>query len=1284
MNYEQLLSRAEKFGVDNLYALSKDAKLKPAERKFCYDIARRLRNGPQPTIKQLKWLNSILDAQEDPTSTRRQVSGNSFDTSLYEEPVDSEIRHLCLRTAWHDSRWDGRVCRNPDSNEHCVGEFSLLSDRVRQRRDLAIENAPGCPGCAADAQQLGDYRPPCFWSINAFGENELQVVHDNPAAPDFPLIAETLPPYSMISWPFRLSFVRDDDEKKQYGGNYYPREIFENRIRLFQHKVRPLDSIVFSYCNFSNPVSGEERKYLVTGCARLEDQSDPKFFDITEETLASKASALGQPNFPRMNWALTFTWDFPDSGVRIPYHEYLERLGTTGSVTDERLQSIAVTIDEPELRDGFTYVAKHIDDDQAIYLLTKIRRSLLRIKEHGILDPAETVEQVRRVEDLIESSWIKRGYLPGLKALLLSMPGVAENYADDVGTLVRKTDFSEADSVERLRDALSGAAERLPDASDGLLEEAREFMDEYGIQSLDLLRLASLNLTRCQFLRLAGGKSMMHALSDICANPYLLHEEYQAGEDLEDPLTGERIDGSIDLFRIDLALIPLSKYQKRINFLHDYRSTDPRRLRAVVIDILAGKEYSGDCFLSADEIAKDAEQYSLFYKVESPYSIRQHLVDPSEQTLKHFNQKLVARVSEGCRYYYLKPVFDDEIFVRGFIKRLIDKPDHSLSAKTLRAGIAKSLDVLRARIGERFDAERFKDERVSLYDHVAGRSFYVIRGVPGGGKSYELLKLVQHLVSQGELCVVLSLTGKAVIRLRHNEEGIRAINAKTIDKFLAEREGMREQAVSSPVHNLIIDEASMVDLPKLAAVLRAIDERHLKRLILVGDANQLPPIGFGKPFSDIVEWMAESPDQFRDYGISLDVNCRAEMSDDFLAFTRVFSDAAKFAEGRLAETALGGQFYGGNLEIVFWNSRDDLRQALSARVIEMLAEAKCGPDELPLFLGIRSATSKPENLERTQVLSPYRSGFYGASGLNLFFQDDLRPGVELSEKIGERLFKIHDKVMHTENEYHRNELVVSNGSLGATFERRRIFFLDRDEAINAGELRTAKALEPAYAITVHKSQGSGFGHVFIVLPEKARFTSRELLYTALTRARNRVTIFIQQGEDVPGAPDFLGVIRSRSAVVGRRTSLFGDNALRYAYMPEEGVVVKSRVEYIIYRKLLEAKNTHGTFSFCYEGIYEVQGRDFDFHPDFRLEFADGRVVLWEHLGMVTSRAYLDDWDKRRAIYEAQGDFEKVMTTDELRGISDQKIEVIIGDVIANNLVSEDETDRYSRMHFSLR
>ncbi len=81
---------------------------------------------------------------------------------------------------------------------------------------------------------------------------------------------------------------------------------------------------------------------------------------------------------------------------------------------------------------------------------------------------------------------------------------------------------------------------------------------------------------------------------------------------------------------------------------------------------------------------------------------------------------------------------------------------------------------------------------------------------------------------------------------------------------------------------------------------------------------------------------------------------------------------------------------------------------------------------------------------------------------------------------------------------------------------------------------------------------------------------------------------------------------------------------------------------------------------------------------------DGRTIYWEHLGIVTSPSYMRMWDKRKKTYDKKGDLSKILTTDELSGIDDEKVASIIEAIVSNSLETEDSSNRYSNMHFSLR
>jgi hypothetical protein len=195
--------------------------------------------------------------------------------------------------------------------------------------------------------------------------------------------------------------------------------------------------------------------------------------------------------------------------------------------------------------------------------------------------------------------------------------------------------------------------------------------------------------------------------------------------------------------------------------------------------------------------------------------------------------------------------------------------------------------------------------------------------------------------------------------------------------------------------------------------------------------------------------------------------------------------------------------------------------------------------------------------------------------------------------------------------------------------------------------------------------------------------SRELLFTALTRTKKDVILFVQANNDTE-LRALLDKVRTTSSIAGIRTTLVIGDAREFAYVPDAGIPVKSRVEYIIYRKLAEAANSTGAFTFKYEHTYELKKHAFLIHPDFTIWLADGRTVFWEHLGRLNDRNYVEKWDQRRALYDEMGDLGRVMTTHELKGISDEKIDKIVGGLVAETLSTEDPSNRYSPLHLSLR
>lgn len=1239
------------------YELSENQDLLDSkQRSQALHFAKSIKAGTIPSPKMIYVAKAIYEKWEKVKGAAKIEKLLSSDTSI--------IKNFTARVAWHDSNWNGKICKSPELNEYCVGDFSLLSNRLKTRRDLDKECSALCRGSRPNTK---DYLPPCFWSLNIHSDEALEVAHDNPAAEKFEHITETLAPHSFFTWPFKLAFVKDRDDQAKYG-KYYPKAIFERRIEIFDEQVKEDESIVFFYCNYDNPISGEEMKYLVTGCAKISKKGEKKYFKPSKDQLKEVTSRKGNENFPTLNWALQYSIH-SKSAIRIPYQDYLE-------MTDDEslIGEIKVVIEEPELIEGFKYVAMDIDDDQTLYLLYKIKKSLLNIKSHGLIKNYDVQSQLNTINSFIESIWLKRGYFPGLESILLVLFDGDDTKVKQLlnlkNTLYEAHVIGEVENWSvALLDILINKT-GISDTQKNIIGHLDKKLKENNLDILAFLRLATLNITSYQFGRLFNKKGTQSSISNIASNPYLLFEEYAPGELTSDPKWGTKIDGKIDLFKIDIGLFPDPELLPVNEKVFSISLEGPERLRAISMFALSQLESKGDCFEVDSYFSKFINDYSRIFHGESHVDIQVDFKRLPINYRKHFEEKITIRRNNEESFYYLNQIREEEKYVESMISDLAKKSVDSLSYMDVEYEIKTSVNILKKKLGKKFDDESFVSERHLLLTNVYKSSIYVISGSPGTGKSYELLRILKGLKAKNEHFVVLTPTGKAALRLRDSNEDFEKISSKqimTIDKFLQEN---RDCQV--PVSNLIIDEMSMVDLLKFTELARKIkwQDPEFKRLILVGDKNQLPPIGYGKVFSDIIDYFQEAGLKGRNY-ISLECNCRQETSENILEFAHFFNRDKKSKKVEVEKFDVGkvDEF----LEIHNWNTREELYAKL-----EKAISAREGKAVAKNFLNY---SEDHKNLEKYQILSPYRSSYFGSNGLNLYVQQVLKSSSKFEMSLGEnKRFKIGDKVIQLQNTYDGRDLILSNGTLGYVKDPYRIYFGAVGGTVSLKQIG-AEDLELAYCITVHKSQGSGFESVFVILPNKKSLLSCEMAYTALTRSTRTLDVFIQQS-DGESLIDIYRFISNRSFTHSRKTSILKEK-LDYAYIPESGVKVRSRVEYILYKKFQEARSKYPGFDFEYEKPYLVSGKSFQFHPDFTI-FYKNKIFYLEHLGMLNNSQYRRDWFERRDVYKSQNDLDKIITTDEVDGISDAQIDMLVNALISEDMSFFNETTPYSPRHISLR
>lgn len=533
------------------------------------------------------------------------------------------------------------------------------------------------------------------------------------------------------------------------------------------------------------------------------------------------------------------------------------------------------------------------------------------------------------------------------------------------------------------------------------------------------------------------GDATLNLLYD---DPYLLMDD-----GLEAPF------GAVDRFAIELGVA----------------GDDPRRVEAGILFELNYNLNAGHSFLPENKLCAATSE----------------LLSVDSQTIKdgivrlYESGRIVADQLTGIAVCYLPQLHEAELYCT---KRLLEfaKQSYPSSGDT-----GSMIERISHESGIQYSAMQYE-----AIQEAVRSGLLIITGGPGTGKT-TVLNGILSLFGQLQLrCLLAAPTGRAAKRLTEvtGEEAstIHRLLEASIDPATGKMVFIRDEDNPLKCDVVIVDEMSMVDIQLLHSLLKAIP--HGKRIILVGDPDQLPPVGPGFPFSDMLRSgklpAVRLTEIFRQAQQSL-----------------IVMNAHRINNGEMPDLR--------NRSSDFFFIRRPTEESLEQLIRDLVST------RLPKNMGIPSS--------QIQVLSPTRKGGVGTVQLNKALQFALNPAsASKKEKaFGDFFFREGDKVMQIRNNYDIQwkksdgsavGTGIFNGDMGTirTIDlNAETMTIEFDDRVAEYDFTQLNELEPAYAVTVHKSQGSEYRAVILVAWNGSPYLlSRSILYTAITRARDLLII----------------------------------------------------------------------------------------------------------------------------------------------------------------------------------
>ncbi|HEV2840312.1 MAG TPA: ATP-dependent RecD-like DNA helicase [Chthoniobacterales bacterium] len=1081
-------------------------------------------------------------------------------------------------------------------------------------------------------------------------------------------------------------------------------------LESFWSAISPRRSLVFFYAKAIPGI--EDNRRVLIGVARVSELKPLR------EYIKGDPAGVGAWMWERPVLH-TLRPDFRD-GFLLPYHALIKAIDEGQSLHLPDFVAFA----PDEHRAEFSYATEHVTGDAALGALEEMRRALQRCAE---VVPGSWDRVHAWINDRVIEVRRQRGACPGLGAALTAF-GIP---LGEIVAAALTADLRDDEDPWMRVDACLSDSKRLPaPLRSEITVSLKAKWNTLAKDRRNYLRLISrmaLTADQAGILWQETDRVMTGIRageSDLLANPYLICE-YWTGPTAK-VVVWEDEDGNEEesttvipppsFWTVDRAIFlpkALASYHPLPGAEPAWEHDDARRIRALLGHVLRAGERDGHTALPQTALIERAAAL----RVEPPVQVDAELIAALRKTWEPSEDNDEAPAPE----LVFHELADDEFLVQTRDREQVTRIIRNLTRRVRRLKRLIVTADWAARLQQHLPLDdgsarerKAREEKAAALVEIAASRFSVLIGPAGTGKTRILRALLKEPgIHQGGV-LLLAPTGKARVRLQTQTEH----PAKTVAQFLVALQRynaatgayfLNETADgATQFKTVVIDEASMLTEDQLAAVLDAV--KAAERVVLVGDPGQLPPIGAGRPFADVVEALRPAepswPQVAQGYA-ELTQRMRQDQRD---GCEPVDLQLAEFFSGRVADDGilhhLAASPANDRLRCVRWDDIEDFRSRF--RVV-LREEFQLPNDDLSGLCGTLGGTldgalwyfnrGAELRIEDWQVLSPTNLAPAGAEELNRILHTAMRGEMvkyangwqdlkfRVPKPVGAQQIVYGCKVINTVNRPHWEKYIwprqredgskplcyLANGEIGVVTGRtllakngKQPWFPRQIEVCFGSQPGFAYSflasgfsdegeapLQLAYAVSVHKSQGSEFRKTFVVLPKTAATLCRELLYTALTRHQEKLILLHEgdlrdlahwaSGSASATAQRFTTVNLEESDPMRRphpvklKDPASGREGWYEQYLihrSRSGTLVSSKAEVVVANELDYAREKRWLTYKYEERLIAADGSSR--LPDFTVRDELGRTFYWEHCGMPENAAYAERWQEKLAWYARQG------------------------------------------------